>query len=465
MTSELNRSRTILVADDDESVRSLLRDLLEGEGYSVSEAKSGTEVLTSLARGDTYSMVLMDVRMPGIDGLDVLDRLRKNNNDIPVIMITAHATASVGIQAMQRGAYDYLTKPFELDEVVLSIGRLFEHITLASKVRELEETKGNPADTRDRIVGQGPAMQRIYKTIGRVAASDATVLVTGETGTGKELVANVIHTNSSRRTGPLIKVNCAALPDTLLESELFGHEKGAFTSAVAQRKGRFELANNGTIFLDEVGELSPTAQRKLLRVLQEGEFERVGGTATVKVNVRVITATNRDLEEEVHKNNFREDLFYRLNVITVHMPPLRERIEDIALLVEHFLDKYRYTPAAAPTRISEEAMTRLIAYEWPGNVRQLENEIQRAVVLSQGKVITSQLLSLETGRSSSQLDLADRVRKGMSLADVLHEAEHIMLAEALRQCDNDRNEVAQRLGLSLSVLQTKLKEFNLGDAA
>ncbi len=336
MTSELNRSRTILVADDDESVRSLLRDLLEGEGYSVSEAKSGTEVLTSLARGDTYSMVLMDVRMPGIDGLDVLDRLRKNNNDIPVIMITAHATASVGIQAMQRGAYDYLTKPFELDEVVLSIGRLFEHITLASKVRELEETKGNPADTRDRIVGQGPAMQRIYKTIGRVAASDATVLVTGETGTGKELVANVIHTNSSRRTGPLIKVNCAALPDTLLESELFGHEKGAFTSAVAQRKGRFELANNGTIFLDEVGELSPTAQRKLLRVLQEGEFERVGGTATVKVNVRVITATNRDLEEEVHKNNFREDLFYRLNVITVHMPPLRERIEDVALLGRAF---------------------------------------------------------------------------------------------------------------------------------
>lgn len=463
MTSEQNGTRTILVADDDESVRSLLRELLEGEGYTVSEAKSGTEVLTGLARGDRYSMLLMDVRMPGIDGLDVLDRLRKNNNDLPVIMITAHATASVGIQAMQRGAYDYLTKPFDLDEVILTIGRLFEHITLASKVRELEETKGS-ADTRDRIVGQGPAMQRIYKTIGRVAASDATVLVTGETGTGKELVANVIHTNSTRRTGPLIKVNCAALPDTLLESELFGHEKGAFTSAVAQRKGRFELANNGTIFLDEVGELSPTAQRKLLRVLQEGEFERVGGTATVKVNVRVITATNRDLEEEVHKNNFREDLFYRLNVITVHMPPLRERIEDVPLLVEHFLDKYRYTTASPPTRISEEAMARLVTYEWPGNVRQLENEIQRAVVLSQGKVVTSQLLSLETGRSSSQIDVADRVRKGTPLADLLHEAEQLMLMEAMRQCDNDRKEVAQRLGLSLSTLQAKIKEFNLGDA-
>jgi two-component system, NtrC family, response regulator AtoC len=464
LASKQNGSHSILVADDDEGVRSLLRDLLEGEGYTVSEAKSGTEVLTTIARGDRFSMLLMDVRMPGIDGLDVLERLRKNDNDIPVIMITAHATAQVGIQAMQRGAYDYLTKPFEVDEVVLTIERLFEHITLASKLRELEETKGN-ADPRDRIVGQGAAMQRIYKTIGRVAASDATVLVTGETGTGKELVANVIHTNSSRRTGPLIKVNCAALPDTLLESELFGHEKGAFTSAVAQRKGRFELANNGTIFLDEVGELSPTAQRKLLRVLQEGEFERVGGTATVKVNVRVITATNRDLEEEVHKNNFREDLFYRLNVITLHMPPLRERIEDVPLLVEHFLDKYRYTPASPPTRISEEAMARLVAYDWPGNVRQLENEIQRAVVLSQGKVITSQLLSLEPGRSSSQIDLAERVRKGTPLADTLHEAEHMMLVEALRQCDNDRKEVAQRLGLTLSALQAKLKEFNLSDAA
>jgi two-component system response regulator AtoC len=259
----------------------------------------------------------------------------------------------------------------------------------------------------------------------------------------------------------MIPVNCAALPDTLLESELFGHEKGAFTSAVAQRKGRFELANHGTIFLDEVGELSLTAQRKLLRVLQEGTFERVGGTSTVKVDVRVITATNRDLEEEVHKNNFREDLFYRLNVITVHMPPLRERLEDIPLLIEHFLDKYRYTPAAPTTRISEEALERLMAYDWPGNVRQLENEIQRAVVLSQGKVITSQLLSLEPGRTSTQVDVAERVRKGVPYNDTLHEVEGMLLTEALRQCDGDRKEAAQRLGMTLAALQAKLKEFNL----
>lgn len=454
-------SRHILIADDDDGVRSVLQDLLEGEGYTVSEAKSGTEVLTTLARGNEFDLLLMDVRMPGIDGLDVLERLRKNNNDTAVIMITAHATASVGIQAMQRGAYDYLTKPFELDEVLLLIQRLFEHQELASKVRTLEAR--GASDSRDRMVGEGPAMQRIYKTVGRIAGSDATVLVTGETGTGKELIANVIHTNSPRRTGPLIRVNCAALPDTLLESELFGHEKGAFTSAVAQRKGRFELANNGTIFLDEVGELSLNAQRKLLRVLQEGEFERVGGTATVKVNVRVITATNRDLEEEVHKNNFREDLFYRLNVITVHMPPLRDRKEDIPLLVEHFLDKYRYSPTAPPTRISEEAMQRLLNYDWPGNVRQLENEIQRAVVLSQAKVITSQLLSLEPGRTSSQIDLAERVRKGVPLDDVLHDIEHMLLTEALRQCDGDRKEAAQRLGLSLATLQSKFKAFGISN--
>ncbi len=461
MASEANATRRILVADDDEGVRSVLRDLFEGEGYQVAEVKSGTEVLTTLARDDKFSLLIMDVRMPGIDGLDVLERLRKNGSEIPVIMVTAHATASVGIRAMHSGAYDYVVKPFEVDEVVLLVDRLFEHQALASKVKTLEAVS---SDSRDRIVGQGPAMQQIYKTVGRVAASDATVLITGETGTGKDLVANVIHASSSRRTGPMISVNCAALPDTLLESELFGHEKGAFTNAVSQRKGRFELANNGSIFLDEVGELSHTAQRKLLRVLQVGEFERVGGAATVKVNVRVITATNRDLQEEVDNNNFREDLFYRLNVITVHMPPLRERKEDIPLLVEHFLDKYRYTPTSQPTRISEEAMERLMGYDWPGNVRQLENEIQRAVVLSQGKVITSQLLSLEPGRMSSQVDLADRVRKGVPLTDVMHDVESMLVSEALRQCDGDRQEAAERLGVTVTVLQNKIKQYKLNGA-
>ena len=458
MAQEQIEQRHILVADDDDGVRTMLHDLLAGEGYKVTEARSGTEVLTQIASGNGYNLMLMDVRMPGIDGLEVLERLHKNSSDIGVIMITAHATSSVAIRAMQMGAFDYLLKPFSVDEVLVLIDRFFEHQELSSKVKTLE---GQASDPRDRIIGAGPAMQRIYKMVGRIAASEATVLVTGETGTGKELVANVIHANSNRRTGPMIKVNCAALPDTLLESELFGHEKGAFTSAVSQRKGRFELANKGTIFLDEVGELSLTAQRKLLRVLQEGEFERVGGTTTVKVDVRVVTATNRDLEEEVRKGNFREDLFYRLNVINIHMPPLRERKEDISLLVEHFLDKYRYSPTSSPTRISEEALNKLIAYDWPGNVRQLENEIERAVVYTQGKVITSEFLSLEPGRAVHEIDIVEAVRSRTGLQTLLQEVERRMLSEALRQSGNDHAEAAERLALSVTAFDKKLKELGI----
>ncbi len=453
------KQRKILVADDDDGVRSILRDLLSDEGYDVIEVRSGTEVLTKIAGGAEFDLLLMDVRMPGIDGLEVLERLQKNHSDFGVIMITAHATSSVAIRAIQMGAFDQLRKPFEVDEVVLTVQRFFEHQELSSKVKDLE---GQSIDPRDRMIGSGPAMQRIYKTIGRIAGSEATVLVTGETGTGKELVANVVHAHSSRRSGPpMVKVNCAALPDTLLESELFGHEKGAFTSAVAQRKGRFELANKSTIFLDEVGELSVTAQKKLLRVLQEGEFERVGGTSTIKVDVRVITATNRDLEEEVRKGNFREDLYYRLNVINIHMPPLRERREDISLLVEHFLDKYRYSPSSPPSRISEEALNKLVAYDWPGNVRQLENEINRAVVLSQGKVITSELLSLEAGSHALVVDIAEAVRERKSLDAIMRDVEQGMLREALRQTDDDRTAAAERLGLPYKTFASKLKEFGV----
>jgi two-component system response regulator AtoC len=458
VAQEQIEQRHILIADDDDGVRTMLQDLLTGEGYQVTEARSGTEVLTQIASGKDYNLLLMDVRMPGIDGLEVLERLHKNNNDLGVIMITAHATSSVAIRAMQMGAFDYLLKPFSVDEVLVLVERFFEHQDLASKVKTLE---GQGTDPRDRMIGSGPAMQRIYKLIGRIAASEATVLVTGETGTGKELVANVIHANSTRRSGPMIKVNCAALPDTLLESELFGHEKGAFTSAVAQRKGRFELANKGTIFLDEVGELSLTAQKKLLRVLQEGEFERVGGTTTVKVDVRVVTATNRDLEEEVRKGNFREDLFYRLNVINIHMPPLRERKEDIAVLVEHFLDKYRYSPSSPPTRISEEALNKLIGYDWPGNVRQLENEIERAVVYTQGKVITSEFLSLETGRAVHEVDIVQAVRSRTPLPTLLQDVERLTLSEALRQSAGDHAEAAQKIGLTVTIFDKKLKELGI----
>jgi two-component system, NtrC family, response regulator AtoC len=431
----------ILIADDEAPIINLLTELLTDVGYDVAGVSSGTAVLEQLQGDHGFGLLLLDLQMPGVNGLDLIEHLRKDGIDIPVILITGHGTSSIAIRAMQIGAYDYLNKPFDLDEVQVVVKRLFEHQELASRVRTLEQR----AELRERMIGQSPAMSQIYKTIGRVAGSDASVLITGETGTGKELAANLIHQNSARRSGPLIKVNCAALPETLIESELFGHEKGAFTGAVAQRKGRFELAHKGTIFLDEVGEITLPVQKKLLRVLQEGEIERVGGTGVVKVDVRVLTATNRDLLEEVKAGNFREDLYYRLNVINLHMPPLRERRSDIPVLVEHFLDKYRYKPAAPPTRISEEALELLEKYDWPGNVRQLENEIERAVVLAQGNVITSHSLNLSQHGIPTQIDLATRVRNREPLSAVLAEVERVMLFEALRQSDGYEEDAAQRL--------------------
>jgi two-component system response regulator AtoC len=442
----------ILIADDDTSITDLLSDLLSEVGYIVDCVHTGTEVLERLKDPNSYQLVLMDVKMPGLDGLEVLEQIRQKSIDLPVIMITGFGASSVAIRAMQMGAYDYLNKPFNLDEVLLVVKRVFEYQELASRVRSLE----GRTDIRERMIGQTPVMHDVYKTIGRVAQSNASILVTGETGTGKELVANLIHQNSGRN-GAFVAVNCAALPETLIESELFGHEKGAFTGAMAQRKGRFEVANKGTIFLDEVGEITLPVQKKLLRVLQEGEIERVGGSSPIKVHVRVLAATNRNLLDEVEAGNFREDLYYRLNVINIHMPPLRERTGDIPLLVEHFLNKYRFRNDAAPTRISEEALERLQNYDWPGNVRQLENEIERAVVMSQGTVITSRFLSLSNANESSQIDLAARVRNGTGLEKVLASVERIMIKEALRQSDGNNEVAASRLGLSHVEFAHRLK--------
>ncbi len=460
MASETSERERILVADDEEGLRELLTDVLTEEGYTADSVSTGTEALERLQGDTSYDLLLLDLKMPGISGIEILERLRSNGNDVPVIMITGYGTSSSAIRAMQMGAYDYLIKPFENDEVLVVVRRLFEHQALASRVRALEQR----TSAEDRMIGRSPAMREIYKTIGLVAASDASVLITGETGTGKELVANIIHQNSGRK-GAFIPVNCAALPETLIESELFGHEKGAFTGAMTQRKGRFELANKGTIFLDEVGEISLPVQKKLLRVLQEGEIERVGGSGSIGVDVRVLAATNRDLMEEVRKGHFREDLYYRLNVVNIHMPPLRERRGDIPVLVEHFLSKYRYKPTAQPTRISEEAMQRMEEYDWPGNVRQLENEIERAVTLSQGRVITSQTLSMGAAGQTTQLDLATRVRNGEGLHTVINDVERIMLHEALRQCDGDVQGAARKLALPVDEFRERLKQLNGGTEA
>src|SRR5579885_783098 len=459
--------RRILVGDDDAGVRDVLAQLLAGEGYHVITASSGQESLDLLTVEDEAKrpeIALLDIKMPGMDGITILQRMLEQGKDVPVILMTGYTTASLAIKAMQMGAADYLTKPFtELDEVLIAVERAlrYEDLKRGVGVQLVPTSKTDPSE---RIVGSSPDMVKIFKTIGQVARTPATVLVTGETGTGKELMAEAIHNASDRRRGPLVKVNCAALPETLSESELFGHEKGSFTSAVAQRKGRFELAHGGTIFLDEIGEITLGMQKKLLRVLQEKEFERVGGTETVKVNVRVIAATNKDLSREVAEGRFREDLYYRLNVITIDMPPLRERGDDIILLTEHFLDKHRFSPGAPPARISEEAMARLVAHDWPGNVRELEHTIQRAVVLSRGKVITPEHLVLTpsideaAGRPEERRlsEATEALARGLTFAEAVAEFERELVAEAVRRANGDEAAAAAALGIDLATLRARL---------
>ena len=450
----------ILIADDDAPIRSVLRDLLEDEGYLVEEVDSGQGVLDALKRpvAERPQLVMMDVRMPDKTGIDVLRESRTDGQvGQPVVVMTAYGTSNVAIDAMRLGAYDYITKPFDLDDVLLTIQRYFERERLSEQVLELSSRLGD-RDPNEVMIGNSVAMQQVYKTIGRIAHSDATVLITGETGTGKELIATILHRTSSYARGPLIKVNCAALPETLLESELFGHEKGAFTGAINQRKGRFEMANKGTIFLDEIGEMTHSTQKKMLRVLQEREFERVGGSVSVKIDTRVIAATNKILPQEIEAGNFREDLFYRLNVISIYLPPLRDRKEDIPLLIEHFVEKHRYLPGSGPARVSQGAMNMMLDYDWPGNVRELENMIERATVLSQGGVITEEHVNFFGADSRRLVDIAERVRRGASLNELTSEVERIAIQEALTQTDGNRHAAASMLGL-------KLPEFNkLGGA-
>jgi two-component system response regulator AtoC len=450
-------ARNILVVDDDPAIRELVREFLADDDTLVAEADSVATALEA-AEANPPDLVLLDMRLPDGDGLDVLTRLRPTA--VPVVVITADSSSSRTIRAIQAGAYDYLVKPLEPESVRHVVARALEHQRLSTEVRELQETLAR-REVHERIVGAGAAMQTVYKLVGRVAGSDAAVLITGETGTGKELVADTIHQNSRRRRGPLVKVNCAALPETLLESELFGHEKGAFTGAVERRKGRFELADSGTIFLDEVGELNQSTQKKLLRVVQFGEFERVGGSVTIHADVRVLSATNRDLAAVVQSGEFREDLYYRLNVIRVDMPPLRERREDIPALVAHFLDVYRASPGAVPTKISQSAMEALLTADWPGNVRQLENTIQRAVVLSGGRVITPEDLELAPAVARDGLDVAGLVRDAVGLMKVLADVERAMIAEALRQAGGNRSEAARLLHVYRRYLYEKMDEYGL----
>lgn len=451
---------TILIADDDKATREMLRDFLSDEGYSTIEVETGAGI-ENQCRTAMPDLILMDIRLPDKSGLDVLkDMSAARLAQKPVVVMTAFGGSGVAIEAIRHGAYDYITKPFDLDEVSQVLKRYFDHRQLGEQVAELSELIGR-GDPNDQLIGNSPAMQQVYKQIGRVAGSDATVLITGETGTGKELIAGILHRTSKFGRGRLVKVNCAALPESLLESELFGHEKGAFTGAISQRKGRFELADKGTIFLDEIGEMTLATQKKLLRVLQEREFERVGGSLTVKIDTRIITATNKILTQEVEAGRFREDLYYRLNVISIYLPPLRDRAGDIPLLVENFVSKHRPASSSLPVRVSQAALDRLENYEWPGNVRELENVLQRAIVLAQGGVISAEHISFAGTDGRRLIDIGERVRRGVDLPEMLADVERTAIEEAISAADGDRKEAASLLGISISEMNKRAKSVGL----
>ena len=447
----------VLVVDDHAAIRTLLKNLFEEDGLQVLEAQSGRQALTSI-EGQRPELVLMDVKLPDMSGIDVLQQLKLRGNHANVILMTAFGTSNLVIKGTELGAIDYVPKPFQdLDKLValvrrhLSYGEAPEE---ASAAREILER-----DPKNKIIGNSHKMVEVFKLIGRIAPSEVTVLITGETGTGKNLVASALHTHSSRRLGPYVQVACAALPETLLESELFGHEKGAFTSAVTMRKGRFEMADKGSIFLDEIGEMTLATQKKLLRVLQDKTIERLGSGVEKPVDARVIAATNRRLEDDIEAGRFREDLYYRLNVVPIHMPPLRERLEDVPLLVEHFLDKYRFVPNAPPTPISRQALDRLMEYSWPGNVRELENAVQRAVTLSGGRLITPEHLHL-TPLGDAHRDGRQNGR-GRTLPESLSLLERQLITEALDVAKGDMKVAADLLGITVDYLLKKMEEHHI----
>lgn len=448
----------ILLAEDEKAQRELLEGFLRKEGFSVDTAANGREVLQKL-ESQFFDISLMDYKMPELDGLQTLQEIRKRYPDLPVVMMTAYGTVETAVASMKEGALDYLTKPIDLDELFLMLQKVMERSNL---IRENKELKAQLQEryTFTNIVYGSPKMEEVMGLVARVAPSQATVLIRGESGTGKELIANAIHYASPRSKKPLIKVNCSAIPETLLESELFGHEKGAFTGAAQRRIGRFEEADGGTIFLDEIGDLSPGIQIKLLRILQEKEFQRLGSNFSLKSDVRVATATHRNLEDLMKEDRFREDLYYRLNVITIHLPPLRERREDIPLLMDHFLKKYSKENQKVISDISKEARTLLYRYPYPGNVRELENIIERAVVLCRGEVITTQDLPFHLREERSE-KLWESQKTEKSLPQSLEEIEKELILKALHQFQGVQTKAAESLGISERVLRYKIKKYGI----
>jgi two-component system NtrC family response regulator len=455
---------TILIVDDEPNYQIVLSEILKDEGYEVFTANSGLAGLPIVYSTD-LDLVLSDMKMPGMDGIAFLEKIKEYNKELPVILITAYAEVEKAVEAMRLGAFTYLAKPFSNQQLLASVRKAIEHYGLIREIRRLRD-EATPRSGFGGMIGKSPSMRAVYQLIEKVAPTPSSVLITGESGTGKELVARAIHNHSPRKDAPFISVNCAALSEHLLESELFGHEKGAFTDAVVMRKGRFELADTGTLFLDEVGEMPPQLQAKLLRVLQDKSFERVGGNATLQVDVRILAATNKDLKDEVDKGHFREDLYYRLNVIHIHLAPLRERVDDIPALVSHFIEKNSKS-LGRPLDISPEALRLLISLPWEGNVRELENTIERAAILCNSDRIepedvqpdSSQLVNAHEW--STGLELNQFIPDNLSLAEVLNGIEERLVRKALDDTGYVQARAAEQLGITKSLLQYKMKKYNL----
>lgn len=452
----MDKKNCILVVDDDSAHRTMLQTLLSGWGYTIFEADDGTSAIEQV-HGQPFDLILMDIRMIKISGLEALTAIRAYNPAIPVVLMTAYASVETAVEALKSGAYDYLPKPLNFDELKITIERAMDHSGLKEENRLLRESLDTQFDSQD-IIGRSSSMAKVLEIVAQVAPSDATVLITGESGTGKEIVAGAIHHNSLRKNGPYIKINCAAITETLLESELFGHEKGAFTGAYKRKEGRFQQAHGGSLFLDEISEMSTAMQAKLLRVIQEREITRVGGEEVINVDVRVMAATNKELMEEIESGRFREDLYYRLNVVSVNIPPLRDRREDIPLLAQHFLKMFSKKNNREIKGFTPQAMDNLLKYGWPGNVRELMNAVERGVVLAQTEYLDERALSV-TAKEEFE---AEMISKNGIPGDIpLDEIERVAILKALDLAEGNKSEAARRLGITRQTLLKKLKKYGV----
>lgn len=455
-------SKAILIVDDDPIISKVIRHHLEKEGYEISSAEDGEKGLKWIEE-NLPDLVLLDVMLPKIDGIKVLRKIKKSHPKMPVIMMTAHGSVELAVEAMKIGAYDFLSKPVNSDELKITVRNAVEARTLHEEIAFLKSQLKERYEFSN-IIGKSPAMQHVFKLIEKVADSNIPVLIQGESGSGKELVAKAIHFNGHRKDAPFIDINCAAIPETLLESELFGYEKGAFTNAIKRKEGKFELANGGTLFLDEIGEMDLSLQVKILRAVEEKAVERIGGKAKVNVNCRIISATNKDLKDSIEAKAFREDLYYRIAVFPINLPSLKDRKEDIALLVPHFLKKY--AQEKEPKKISSGAMKALLAYDWPGNVRELENTIYRATVLSEGETIEARHLAFEI-QKPEQTDISI-AEKSMALKETssdhiipFSDVEKEVLKHALQVSGGNISQAAKELKIGRATFYRKLKKFNL----